>query len=94
MELEPVIVFDSTVLVLWAVAVVPYLLKEKRWSLLIASGTALLMIDIRLSWHLFDVPMNVITSIGVLCLALLGGCIQHHFNQKEQREAHDANSNQ
>jgi hypothetical protein len=79
-------VFASTVLVIWAVAYVPYALRQRNHVALFSSALVMSGIYIHLCWEIRPFPYNVLGALAVFALALGGGFLQHHQNQKHREE--------
>ncbi|MFT5210933.1 MAG: hypothetical protein ACI9CE_002664 [Flavobacterium sp.] len=80
------IVFNSTILVLWAVMFVPYVLQSKRFWMLGFSGLIIIPIEIYLSWELREYPFNIIVGFFMFFFALGGGFLMHYSNKREKRK--------
>ena len=65
--------FNSTLLVLWAVAFVPYALNAKKNWLIGFSGDLLLPLEVFLYWELHLFPYNVLMGILAFPAVLAGG---------------------
>lgn len=80
------VIFASTVLVIWAVAYVPHTLRERNFAALVMSSIVMAGIYVHLSWDVRPFPYNVLGALCIFALALGGGLIQHHYNQKRREE--------
>ncbi len=63
-DLDRSIFFNSIFLVLWAVAFVPYTIREKKYGLLLATFLPLIPFEIYLSWNLREYPFNIMAGIA------------------------------
>jgi hypothetical protein len=80
------ILFNATILVLWAVVVIPHALaNDKKW-LIGLTGAVLLPIEIYLSWDLREYPLNVLAGVFNFSLGLAGGYVFHFFESKKQED--------
>lgn len=84
--MEPVVLFDATILVFWAVAFVPYALREQKKYLVIVTVVPIFAVDMYLAREMHPLDKNILTSLFAVTLAFTGGLVQHHYNQKRERE--------
>jgi len=89
--MDAVVIYEATVLVYWAVAFIPYALREGGRHLILLSAMPLFAIDMYLGSALHTLGKNILTSIFVISLAFTGGLVQHYYNRKQ--ESHDAGTN-
>ena len=80
------IVFASTILVFWAVAFVPYALKERRFGLLASVSTVVAGSYVYVSWDVRAFPYNLIGALLLFFLAFGGGILQHRYNLGQSEE--------
>ena len=85
-DLDRSIFFNSIFLVLWAVAFVPYTIREKKYGLLLATFLPLIPFEIYLSWNLREYPYNIVAGILAASVGLGGGFLMHYFNEREKRK--------
>lgn len=81
-DLDRSIFFNSIFLVLWAVAFVPYTIREKKYGLLLATFLPLIPFEIYLSWNLREYPFNIMAGIASAFTGLAGGFLMHYFNER------------
>jgi hypothetical protein len=82
--MTPLLIFNSTILVLWFVMVVPHALKTDNKKLLWISGTIILTAEILLclAWANRDFPINLLVAFANFSLAMISGRIMHEVYQR------------
>ena len=81
--MEPVFVYSSTVVVLWAVGLVPFCIQRKRVDLFVVSALAVLAGQIFFSSDVHPYPRNVIVAVAIVAFAAVGGYVQHLVNARD-----------
>jgi hypothetical protein len=85
-DLDRAIFFNSIFLVLWAVAFVPYTIREKKYGLLLATFLPLIPFEIYLSWNLREYPFNIMAGVVNSFAGLGAGFLMHYFNERKRKE--------
>lgn len=84
MGLEPEEFFSSTLVVFWAVAFIPWMLRERQYDWLALSFLLLLAVRFWLAWDPQEILRNLVISFGVMCLATLGGIIMYLYEKRKE----------
>lgn len=87
--MEPVFIFNSTVLVLWAVMFIPWALSEnKRW-MIVVTGMVLFVVELNFMWDRHEHPWHIINSLLIVLFAFAGGLVQYYFNQRHKEKENE-----
>ncbi len=90
---DRMIMFNSTILVFWAVLLVPLIFKSRKYWLLVVSGCVLIPIEISLYRDLQEFPGYLLSAVLAYFLSLTGGFVMYHFNHKQVENLSDAGTN-
>lgn len=93
MGLSAADIFSSTVIIFWAVAFIPWFLREKRYGFFAASWMLLFVVRLSLAWDPADILITVVLNFGILCLSTLGGIVMYLVETRNRR-ANDENTNE
>ena len=86
--MTPLLLFNSTVLVLWVTVFIPDALKNgKTGTVWISAGVMLILeIWLCLNWAERDYPHNLYAAFAIVLIALMTGRVAHLINQKLNKE--------
>ena len=86
--MTPLMIFNSTVLVLWMTMIIPDAIKNENKKLLWISSGIMLVAEIVmcLIWAQREFPFNLLAAFAIFVMALMGGRVMHFFYQKLNKE--------
>ncbi|MFN3237277.1 MAG: hypothetical protein ACE37D_09465 [Pseudomonadales bacterium] len=86
--MTPLLMFNSTILVLWVTLFIPDALKNGNHRAVWISTAVILALEIWLclEWAEREFPTNLIAAFAITILALMTGRVAHLINQKMDKE--------
>lgn len=86
--MNPLLMFNSTILVLWVTYLIPYAIRNDNKLLLWGSSVFMLVAEILLclKWADREYPFNLMAAFAIFLFALMGGRVMHLFYQKYIKE--------
>ncbi len=75
--------FNSTVMVFWALGLIPYAMKSRRYWILLLSGIVLIPLEIFLTWNTREYPYNIVTGVGIFFMDLTIGLIVYFIKKRK-----------
>ena len=84
MELDNI--FNGTILVLWAILLIPYALREDKKWMIGLTGAIILVIEVTLAMHYShrEYPYNFLVGILSFLIALSAGFAYYFFHSKHE----------